>query len=89
MKKQTEIWNEVFSKNVFKDLKLSDKSILNDPILNIALEYFGSVKGKTVLDLGAGNARSTYFFAYHGASVVAIDTSKVAIDNIISFCEKK
>lgn len=55
-------------------------------MLNAALNYFGEVKGKRVLDLGCGNGASSLFFAQRGAEVVSVDLSEAAINNLAEFC---
>lgn len=42
-------------------------------------------KRKTILDIGCGNGRDTFFFARHVSKVIGIDASESAI----SYCNKK
>jgi SAM-dependent methyltransferase len=51
-----------------------------------ALDHFGDMTGKTVIDLGCGRGEAALFFAAHGARVLAVDTSEVALDNLERFC---
>jgi SAM-dependent methyltransferase len=73
-------WNEVYEQNPTRIPKE------NDPMLITAIEYFGDITGKRLLDLGCGDGRSSLFFAKRGANVVAIDISEVAIENLSQFC---
>ncbi len=59
----------------------------NDPVLLDAIKYFGNVDGKRVLDIGCGAGVTSLFFAHHGASVISIDSSSVAIDKLRKYCE--
>ena len=40
----------------------------------------GSLKGKTILDMGCGNGQYAVFFAMLGATVYAFDLSPVGVD---------
>lgn len=73
-------WNNIYSQN---STRIPDE---NDPMLVTAIDYFGDITGKRLLDLGCGDGRSSLFFAKRGANVVAIDISEVAIDNLAQFC---
>ncbi|MCA9010334.1 MAG: methyltransferase domain-containing protein [Planctomycetaceae bacterium] len=77
----TEFWNNVFA---------SDSSIerpaIDDPDLQNALRHFGDVQGKRLLDIGCGKGATSLFFAQHGAEVVSVDFSEVAIENLKKFC---
>lgn len=76
-----QFWNAVYSKN---STRIPNE---NDPMLITAIEYFGDITGKRLLDLGCGDGRSSLFFAKRGAHVVAVDISEVAIQNISEFCQ--
>jgi 2-polyprenyl-3-methyl-5-hydroxy-6-metoxy-1,4-benzoquinol methylase len=56
------------------------------PVLVAALQHFGDVAGRRLVDLGCGTGEASLFCAAHGASVVSIDNSKVAIDNLRAYC---
>jgi 2-polyprenyl-3-methyl-5-hydroxy-6-metoxy-1,4-benzoquinol methylase len=58
------------------------------PYLDHALEHFGDVSGRTVIDLGCGRGAASLFFAERGAHVLAVDTSEVAISNLARYCEE-
>jgi 2-polyprenyl-3-methyl-5-hydroxy-6-metoxy-1,4-benzoquinol methylase len=58
------------------------------PFLEHALAHFGDVAGRTVVDVGCGRGEASLFFAAHGARVIAIDTSRVAVRNLRHHCRK-
>lgn len=57
-----------------------------DPVLVDALAFFGDPAGRTLVDLGCGAGKASLFFARHGARVIGVDSSPVAIENILHFC---
>jgi SAM-dependent methyltransferase len=70
------IWNKVYS---------NDSSFFGDQPSKFALifyENFIKNKVKKVLELGCGQGRDSLFFASKGLYVHAIDSSKVAIENL-------
>jgi hypothetical protein len=60
-----------------------------DPVLVAALEHFGNVANRGLLDLGCGTVKASLFFADRGASAVGIDTSKWAIDGLRAYCVER
>lgn len=82
-----EFWNKVFSKGQEEYYSRVIKPDLNSPILLRALGHFGSVENKTIIDLGCGCGTASLFFAYHGANVISIDLSEVAIENLSQYCQ--
>ena len=44
------------------------------------LEYFGGLRGKRILDLGAGAGEAALYFASCGAEVTALDISRAQLD---------
>lgn len=81
--KQTEgFWNTIYASNPTRIPNAAD------PMLLTALAYFGEIQHTRILDLGCGDGRSSLFFARHGAEVVAIDISEVAIQNLAQFCQQ-
>ncbi len=54
--------------------------------LERALDFFGPVQGKRLLDLGCGAGASSLFWARAGAQVTAVDTSPVAIEALRRRC---
>ncbi|HEX7257452.1 MAG TPA: class I SAM-dependent methyltransferase [Nitrososphaeraceae archaeon] len=71
------IWNKVYS---------NDSSFFGDQPSKFALIcYENSIKKnkvKKVLELGCGQGRDSLFFASKGLEVYAIDSSKIAIENL-------
>ena len=47
-----------------------------------AKQFFGSLNGKRILDVGCGHGGTSLFFANLGADVTAIDFSAAAIENL-------
>ncbi len=72
------IWNKVYS---------NDSSFFGDEPSKFALmcyEDFVKHKVQKILELGCGQGRDSLFFASKGLEVYAIDSSKVAIENLIT-----
>jgi SAM-dependent methyltransferase len=70
------IWNKVYS---------DDSSFFGDQPSNFALmcyEEFVKHKVQKILELGCGQGRDSLFFASTGLDVHAIDSSKIAIENL-------
>ena len=79
----SDIWNKVY---------ISDTSFFGDDPSNFALECYKELKkhgAKKILDLGCGQGRDTIFFASNGIEVIAIDSSKVAIDALSKITSEK
>ena len=88
MQTATEFWNDLFASG--RDTAGGQSNVdvpdPNDPVLRRALRHFGEVRGKTVVDLGCGRGAASLFFASHGANVLSVDLSEVAIDNLAAYC---
>jgi len=77
------IWDRVYS---------NDSSFFGEEPSNFALicyEDFNKHQVKRLLELGCGQGRDTIFFATNGLDVHAIDSSKVAIENIYQKIREK
>jgi SAM-dependent methyltransferase len=83
----TEFWDNVFSKGQEGGYSRVEMPDLRDPILQSALGHFGRIENKTVIDLGCGRGATSLFFAYHGANVISVDLSEVAIKNLSRYCQ--
>lgn len=55
-------------------------------VITSAHTYFGSLEGRTLLDLGCGAGASSIFWARADATVTAVDTSRVAIEALQQRC---
>lgn len=82
-----EFWDNIFSKGQGNSYSRVEATEFNDPILQRAMEHFGSIEGKTIIDLGCGRGSTSLFFAYYGANVISIDFSEKAIENLSSYCQ--
>jgi 2-polyprenyl-3-methyl-5-hydroxy-6-metoxy-1,4-benzoquinol methylase len=82
----TEFWNDVFSRGRESAYSRVEIPNLDDAVLRRALQHFGVVRGKTVVDLGCGRGASSLFFAREGARVVSVDLSEVAVANLAEYC---
>ena len=79
----SEIWNKVYS---------SDASFFGDVPSNFGLNCHEESKKhgvKKLLELGCGQGRDTTFFASNDIDVVAIDSSRVAIDALSKITREK
>jgi 2-polyprenyl-3-methyl-5-hydroxy-6-metoxy-1,4-benzoquinol methylase len=56
--------------------------VVNDQVLTDALDYFGSVSGKTIIEVGCGDGAYSLAFAARGAQVIALDFSEKAVENL-------
>ena len=82
----TQFWDKRFSRGQQGSYSRVEMADLADPALCRALKHFGSVVNKTVIDLGCGRGATSLFFAHHGANVISVDASGVAIDNLSRYC---
>lgn len=57
-------------------------------ILDRALDFFGDVRGRTVVELGCGPGAGSLYLAEQGADVIALDVSRKAIDDLRDHCAK-
>jgi len=80
-----DFWNKIFldKQNVYSKVEYPKE---DDPVLNAALHHFGNVKNKRIIDLGCGSGKSSLYFASHGAQVISIDISSIAVNNLLEFC---
>ncbi|HEV2148601.1 MAG TPA: class I SAM-dependent methyltransferase [Longimicrobiaceae bacterium] len=84
-----EFWDNIFaqgSRAGYSTVSLPDDDDPVVPALHAALEHFGDVRGKTILDLGCGRGATSLFLASRGAHVVAVDISPSATENLRAFC---
>lgn len=72
----SKIWDKVYS---------NDSAFFGESPSDFALKCYSDFKKyeiKRLLELGCGQGRDTIFFASNGLDVHAIDSSKIAIENI-------
>ncbi len=53
-----------------------------------ALESFGDIRGKKILDLGCGNGEAAVYFAKQGAFATAVDISPACVGNALTLAQK-
>jgi SAM-dependent methyltransferase len=86
MQAAAEFWDGIFahgSSCAYSRVEMPDP---HDPVLQRALQHFGDVRGKTLVDLGCGRGATSLFFAHYGANVVSVDSSAQAIRNLTDYC---
>ena len=78
-RRESENFDDAYSKKsqvpIFKDYVKKDLNLR----LEIVFEIIGSLKGKTVLDLGCGVGRYSHLIAEAGGNAIGIDISETAI----------
>src|ERR1700722_514975 len=80
--KTAAFWNAFYSESDYTGAITS--SVLAD-----ALNYFGNLDGKSLLEIGCGPGGSAFFFASKGANVVGIDLSTSAINSLTTVCAER
>lgn len=85
--KAVDFWNNVFTREQAKPNRQEGER--RDSVWVDALEYFGDLRGRTLIDLGCGLGEASLFFANHGATVIAVDTAEVAVQGLRQLCEKR
>lgn len=81
-------WDALFSQGESCSYTRVEMPDSDDAKLLRAHRHFGDMKGKTILDIGCGSGATSLFFAQHGAQVISIDISAVAIDNLTQYCNQ-
>jgi len=80
-----EFWETLFAQGASNSYSTVEMPPADDPVLLAALQSFGALDGKRLLDIGCGSGRASLFFASHGARVTSVDLSANAIANLV-FC---
>lgn len=75
-----EFWNRIYSTSKYA-------RIPDTRVLELALNHFGSVEGKKILEIGGGPGAASLYFGRLGADVSNLDTSQRAIDDLNSVVE--
>ena len=86
-----QFWDDIFSRGdsfSYSRVALPPPEDPVYPALEAAMEHFGDVAGKTILDVGCGKGSTSLFFAERGARVVCIDLSRNAVGNLRRHCEE-
>jgi 2-polyprenyl-3-methyl-5-hydroxy-6-metoxy-1,4-benzoquinol methylase len=83
-----EFWNRQFSQQRDRAPDDSRRTADRPAPYERALEHFGDVRGRTVVDLGCGDGEASRFFAARGARVHAVDTSDVAVEQLTRWCRE-
>jgi len=81
-----EFWETLFAQGASNSYSTVEMPPADDPVLLAALQSFGALDGKRLLDIGCGSGRASLFFASHGARVTSVDLSANAIANLTQFC---
>jgi 2-polyprenyl-3-methyl-5-hydroxy-6-metoxy-1,4-benzoquinol methylase len=83
-----QFWDELFAKES-RDRPFGALKLELENALKAACAFFGDLNGKTVIDVGCGDGGSSLFLASRGATVIALDQSSIAIQNLQEFCARK
>jgi SAM-dependent methyltransferase len=81
-----QFWDELFRRPEHAD-RCGQIRIDLASALQAAAHFFGSMEGKTLIDLGCGDGAASLFFAKCGAGVISLDQSAVAVENLRQFCD--
>jgi SAM-dependent methyltransferase len=89
MQQATEFWDGLFRARSEDNSRLVEMPDLDCPVYRRAVEHFGPLHGKTLIDLGCGAGASSLFFASLGANVISVDLSPLAIENLKRYCAQQ
>lgn len=87
--RSTEFWDTRYSEAQTHSYGEAALPSSKDPVLRKALEWFGDVENRTLVDLGCGRGAASLFFAHHGANVISIDASEMAISQLAEYCSRR
>ena len=76
----TEASTEQFWDRVYSAVEPAQLDSDNSRAVGHALDFFGDVRGKRILDVGCGTGGTSLMLAQAGAEVVALDSSRVAVE---------
>lgn len=80
-----EFWNRLYAQNEAS----APKRVKPRQALRDAVQYFGDLHGRKLIDLGCGDGEASYYFASLGAEVTAVDNSSTAIENLRRLCDEQ
>jgi len=83
-----QFWDDIFAQGQQGEFSRVEMPDMDDPVLNRALDHFGDIRNKTLIDLGCGRGATSLFFAQRGANVISVDMSELAIRNLTEYCHE-
>jgi 2-polyprenyl-3-methyl-5-hydroxy-6-metoxy-1,4-benzoquinol methylase len=89
MQRAQQFWDDIFANHGNVATHRVDIPDPTSPHFKRAVEHFGDVRGKTLIDVGCGSGASSLFFSSLGANVISVDLSDVAIDNLKRYCTEQ
>jgi 2-polyprenyl-3-methyl-5-hydroxy-6-metoxy-1,4-benzoquinol methylase len=81
MSSVTSFWDNVYETTEYS-------RTLNPTLMQAALDHFGDIRGKSILEIGCGTGTCSLFFASHGANVTSVDISASAIGELNGLCRQ-
>ena len=72
-------WDSLYSKSSYS--RAPEEAVLND-----AIRFFGELRDKRLVEIGAGPGAAALHLATQAGSVIGIDLSKRAIDDLNAYC---
>src|ERR1700742_1796119 len=82
MQQAQEFWDGLFRTRSEPGASLVDMPDRECPVYRRAVQHFGPMYGKTLIDLGSGAGASSLYFASLGADVISVDLSPIAVENL-------
>ena len=73
-----QFWDTVYDRTEYSRKLSADQK----KAVRAAVDHFGDVKGKSILDIGCGGGATSFLFGSLGATVTGIDISPVAINSL-------
>ena len=82
----TEFWEDHFVQRQDRGRRPSDLPDCLRPAVERALDHFGDLNNRKIIDLGCGSGETSIFLAKCGASVISVDLSSTAINILSDYC---
>ncbi|HEY1998045.1 class I SAM-dependent methyltransferase [Paraburkholderia sp.] len=89
MQQAQEFWDGLFRTRSEPGASLVDMPDRECPVYRRAVQHFGPLYGKTLIDLGSGAGASSLYFASLGADVISVDLSPIAVENLKRYCAEQ